>query len=200
MTESAAFILAGGRSSRMGTDKALLRLGAVTLIERAINTVRQVFDEAVLVGDKERLSAFGPVLQDSFAGQGPLAGIHAALSSGYARQLNLVLSVDVPGLPAAFLQYLLTEAGRSQAMVIVPQVAGHLQTLCAIYRPAFAQPAEAALRRQENRIDPLFSRVPSRVITEDELYSAGFGPDIFDNINTPADWERFRQRFETGTR
>jgi len=181
----------------MGTDKAFLRLGGMTLIERTIATVRGVFGEVVLVGDKERFSPFGLVLQDVFAGHGPLAGIHAALTSEYVRELNLVLSVDVPRVSQALLAYLLEDAQRSDSVVTVPRSAGHLQTLCAIYRPAFASLAEAALREGKNRIDPLFSRVPLRVIEEDELYSAGFGPDIFDNINTPADWEQFRQRFET---
>lgn len=180
----------------MGTDKAFLRLGSMTLIERTIATVTQVFGGAVLAGDKERLSPFGPVLEDVYTGQGPLAGIHAALISEHARELNLVLSVDVPGVSRELLAYLVDQAQRSDAVVTVPQSAGHLQTLCAIYRPTFAPLAEAALREGKNRIDPLFSRVPLRVVEEDELYSAGFGPDIFDNINTPADWERFRQRFE----
>ena len=184
----------------MGTDKALLRVDGVTLLERAIASTKQVFDEVVLVGDKKRLSPFGLVLEDVFAGQGPLAGIHAALTSGFATELNLVLSVDVPGISSELLRYLLTEAERSEAVVTVPRVAGHLQTLCAIYRPAFATVAETALRAQKNRIDPLFALIPLRVIEETELCSAGFAPDIFDNINTPADWERFRQRIEAETK
>jgi molybdenum cofactor guanylyltransferase len=184
----------------MGTDKALLRVSGTTLLERAIATTKQVFDEVVLVGDKKRLAPFGLVLEDVFAGQGPLAGIQAALTSGFAKELNLIVSVDVPGISAELLRYLLAEAERTEATVTVPRVAGHLQTLCAIYRPAFAALAESALREQKNRIDPLFSQIPLRIIEEAELCSTGFLPDIFDNINTPADWERFRQRFETETK
>ncbi len=181
----------------MGTDKAFLRLGGLTLIERTIATVGQVLADVVLVGDKQRFSQFGLVLEDVYAGHGPLAGIHAALTSEHARELNLVLSVDVPAVSPALLAYLLEEAQHADAVVTVPRSADHLQTLCAIYRPTFASLAEAALREGKNRIDPLFAQVPLRVIEEDQLYSAGFWPDIFDNINTPADWERFRQRFET---
>ena len=182
----------------MGTDKAFLRLGSVTLIEHAIATVQQTLSEVVLVGDRNRLGSYGTVLQDVFAGQGPLAGIHSALTSSFARELNLVLSVDVPGISRELIEYLLGEAQRSSAVATLPRVAGHLQTLCAVYRPDFASIAESALREGRNRIDPLFAEISLRVIEEEELCSAGFGPDIFDNINTPADWERFRQRFETG--
>ena len=184
----------------MGTDKALLRLGEMTLLERAIVTTREVFDDVALVGNKERLSQYGTVLEDIFAGQGPLAGIHAALTSRFSRELNLILSVDLPGISTTLLRYLLAEAERSDAIVAVPRVGGHFQTLCAVYRPPFAVLAEAALREQKNRIDPLFAKVPLRVIEEEELYAADFGPDIFDNINTPADWERFRQRRTTETK
>ena len=184
----------------METDKAFLRLGALTLVEHAMTTARRVFDNVTLVGDKRRLACFGSVLQDIYAGQGPLAGIHSALTSEYVQDLNLVLSVDVPGISPALLDYLLGQAGASSAVVTVPRVSGHLQTLCAIYRPDFASMAESALREGKNRIDPLFAKVPLRVIEDDELCSAGFAPDIFDNINTPADWERFCRRFEAGTK
>jgi len=81
-----------------------------------------------------------------------------------------------------------------EALVTVPRAGGHLQTLCSIYRPTFSEVAEAALREGRNKIDPLFSEVPVRVIEEDTLKAMGFPPDIFDNVNTPEDWQRIQRQ------
>jgi len=179
----------------MGTDKAFLRLGNLTLLEHTIATAKEVCETVVLVGDKQRLSPYGWVVQDKFPGQGPLAGIHAALSSESARFSNLILSVDAPATSVKFLKYLLKRSQNSIAQVTVPRSDGRLQTLCAVYRREFAATAEQALREGRNKIDTLFSQVPVQVIDEDEMKSLGFTPDIFDNVNTPEDWQRMQERF-----
>jgi molybdopterin-guanine dinucleotide biosynthesis protein A len=179
----------------MGTDKAFLRLGHLTLLEHAIATAKEVCDSVVLVGDKAKLRPYGWVVQDKFPGQGPLAGIHAALASESARFSNLMLSVDTPELSANFLKYLLKKSQESIAQVTVPRAEGHLQTLCAVYRREFATVAEQALRDSRNKIDPLFSLVPVQVIEESEWKGLGFTADIFDNVNTPEDWQRMHERF-----
>lgn len=179
----------------MGTDKAFLRLGNVTLIEHVISVAKEVCATVVLVGDKGRLSRYGLVVEDEYPGQGPLAGIHAALSSAFSAPSSIVLSVDIPAISAAFLKYLVNEHRDGRGQITLPRSGGHLQTLCAVYRPEFAAIAEQSLREGRNKIDPLFSRVPVRVIEEEELKALGFSPDIFDNVNTPADWQRIQQRF-----
>ena len=195
--ESTAFILAGGQSSRMGTDKAFLRLGNLTLLEHAIATAKEVCDTVVLVGDRQKLRPYGWVVQDKFPGQGPLAGIHAALSSESARFANLVLSVDTPAVSGTLLKFLFSKSQAGTAQITVPRAGEHLQTLCAVYRRDFATLAEASLREGQNKIEPLFSQVSLQVIEEDELKALGFAPDIFDNVNTPEDWERMQLRFGT---
>ena len=178
----------------MGADKAFLKLGKLTLLEHAVITAKEVCETVVLVGDKQRLRPYGWVVEDKFPGQGPLAGIHAALTSESARWSNLMLSVDCPDLSPKMLKFLLKEAQATAAQVTVPRCDGHLQTLCAVYRRDFAAVAEEALREGRNKIDPLFSEVPIRVVEEDQLRSLGFGPEIFDNVNTPEDWERVQRR------
>jgi molybdopterin-guanine dinucleotide biosynthesis protein A len=178
----------------MGTDKAFLRFGNQTLLEQAIATARQVCETVVLVGDAGRLGRYGPVVEDKFPGQGPLAGIHAALSSSFAGELNLVLSVDIPVISPEFIKHLLKQAQADTAQITVQRADGHLQTLCAVYRREFASVAEPALRERRNKIEPLLAGVPTRVLEEDEMKALGFAPDIFDNVNTPEDWQRMQQR------
>ncbi|HTU40397.1 MAG TPA: molybdenum cofactor guanylyltransferase [Candidatus Aquilonibacter sp.] len=187
-----AFVLAGGKSSRMGSDKAFLECEGRTLLERALESAQCVAPHVYIVGSPGKFEEFGPVVEDIFRDCGPLAGIHAALR-GSQSELNLMLAVDMPFVPRTFLQYLIAESRKmSDAMVIVPRAEGRRQTLCAIYRRDFASASETALRAGRNRIDILFDNVPVRVIEEDELHRAGFSAEIFRNLNTPGDLETAR--------
>jgi molybdenum cofactor guanylyltransferase len=193
--DTTAFILAGGRSSRMGTDKAFLRLGDTTLLEHAIAIAKQVCETVALVGNREMLRPFGWVIDDKFPGQGPLAGIHASLTSRSSSELNLVLAVDSPAVTPGLLTYLFEAAAGDSALVTVPRANGFTQPLCAVYRRGFADVAERSLRAGRNKIDPLFSEVPAQIVEEEVLKALGFAPDIFDNVNTPEDWQRIQRRF-----
>jgi molybdopterin-guanine dinucleotide biosynthesis protein A len=186
----AAFILAGGKSSRMGKDKdkAFLRLGGQMLLAGAFTRAGTVAADVYIVGDAQKFLPYGPVVEDIYPGQGPLAGIHAALMSSRA-DLNLMLAVDMPIVEPGFLNYLLSAARESRALVTVPHTEGRWQPLCAVYRRNFAVVAEQALREGKNRIDALFAQVETRVIAEEELSRMGFSSDMFRNLNTPAEFE-----------
>src|SRR5215475_712673 len=88
----AAFILAGGMSTRMGTDKAFVTLNGRTLLARALEVARTATPDVYIVGDPSKFSPFAPVVEDLFRNSGPLGGIHAALRTSHA-ELNLVLAV-----------------------------------------------------------------------------------------------------------
>ncbi len=191
----AVFVLAGGRSRRMGQDKAQVRIGGLTLLERALQTAGAVASAVHIVGSEPNYASLAPVIEDHYAGQGPLADIHAALS--FTRQeLNLMLAVDLPGVSPELLRYLVREAGGGDAVVTVPQSAGRLQPLCAVYLRQFAQLAGDALARGANRIDSLFEQCSRRIISEAELAGAGFGEEMFENVNTPEDLAAARLRAE----
>jgi len=187
-----AFVLAGGKSSRMGSDKAFLRLGDETLLSLALKSARAIAGEVRIVGDAKKFADFGRVVEDVYRGQGPLGGIHGALSSS-ATELNLILAVDLPFVRPEFLEYLLLRARESSAMITVPRAAGGLQPLCAAYRRGFAEIAEQSLRQGKNKIDSLFASVGTRVIEEDELAQAGFSAEMFRNLNKPEELEKAKR-------
>ena len=185
------FVLAGGKSSRMGVDKAFVNFVGQTLLERALSLSGGVCDRVAIVGDPARFQEYGSVedgrlVADVFPGCGPLAGIHAALVSSTA-ELNLMLAVDMPFVSKELLAFLFVTAEKSEAMVTVPRVGKGLQPLCAVYRRDFRVAAEKALRAGRYKIDMAFSSVPVRVIAEDELAAAGFFEQNFFNVNTPQD-------------
>jgi molybdopterin-guanine dinucleotide biosynthesis protein A len=229
----AAFVIAGGLSSRMGRDKAFLQLdGRRTLLDRALALACRVSDQVKIVGQRDKFAAYGDVVEDVYPLQGPLAGIHAALSSSLS-ELNVMIGVDTPFLDARFLNYLVQQAEASGAVVTVPVTGSELpvaktnppqmntdehgsdlihsdppssakirgsisggkaQPLCAVYRRQFADLAEEALKKQRNNIVPLFARVTTRMIDDSELRKMGFDPIMFENVNTPEEWEVARKR------
>jgi molybdopterin-guanine dinucleotide biosynthesis protein A len=184
-SEVAAFILAGGKSTRMGTDKAFVEYDGRTLLARALSLARSVTADVRIVGSQEKFARFAPVVEDIFGDCGPLAGIHSALRSSPA-ELNLMLAVDMPFVSGEFLLYLISQArSLPEVEVVVPLADRRRQPLCAIYRREFADAAENALRAGQNRIDRLFDEVRTRVIEEEELEDGGFSSAIFRNLNTP---------------
>lgn len=184
-----AFVLAGGKSSRMGSDKAFLQLGDETLLTRALKLAGAVVSEVRIVGDAKKFAAFGRVVEDVYRERGPLGGIHAALS-GSTTELNLMLAVDLPFVTQKLLQYLLSRALESGAMVTVPRTGSGFQPLCAVYGRGFAEVAEQSLLEGKNKIDSLFARVGTCVIEENELVRAGFSGERFRNLNTPEEFDK----------
>lgn len=183
-TDLTAFVLAGGRSSRMGRDKAFLEFEGQSLLARALRLAQSVASEVRIVGPVSKFAAFGCVVEDTFPDRGPLGGIHAALSSSLT-DLNLILAVDMPFLTTAFLAYLRDRARSSDAVVIIPRTHDGWQPLCAIYRRHFATVAQAALNSGENKIDRLFPSITLDTITTKDLQL--FPQNQFRNLNRPQD-------------
>ncbi|SPF45479.1 putative molybdenum cofactor guanylyltransferase [Candidatus Sulfotelmatobacter kueseliae] len=184
----AAFILAGGKSTRMGADKAFLALDGRTLLARALDLARSVTHDVRIVGEASKFRVFAPVVEDLFPACGPLGGIHPALRASGA-ELNLILAVDMPFVPPALLPFLIARARSSAAMVTVARAGGGWQPLCAVYRREFADVAESALREGRYKIDALFDAGRTQVIEEEELEAAGFSASVFRNLNTKEDLE-----------
>ena len=211
----AAFVLAGGKSLRIGQDKAFLPWEGHTLLERALEATQVVASRTRIVGAKAEFEAYGSVVEDVFVDRGPLGAIHAALSAT-DREFNLVLAVDLPFATPALLTYLIGRAHETPCLATVPRLGGGWEPLCAVYRREFAKVAEPALKRGQNAIYPLLEdgswledgvdraragvqeigmhEVGVLEIDEKELVAAGFGPWMFRNINTIRDLESCAKR------
>jgi molybdopterin-guanine dinucleotide biosynthesis protein A len=187
------FVLAGGKSTRMGKDKAALPFGGKTLLDTALAVVRAVAQEAYIVGSPELYSGYGPTFADIFPGCGPLGGIHTALSHTKT-EFNLVLGVDTPFLSTKLLAYLAERALASRAMVTAPVIKAYPQPLCAVYTRDFLSIAGTALKAGHYKIVPLFPEGRVLLIEEAELARFAFTAEMFDNLNTPEDLEHARHR------
>lgn len=143
-----AVILAGGKSSRMGRDKAWLPLVGQPLLARQIELVRELAPEEIFISGRTvtDYTSFGcPVLTDEFADAGPLAGIAAGLEAASA-PLVLVLAVDMPEMTSAMLRELLERCVSGTG--VVPRVNRRLEPLAAFYPKAAAPLAVDLLKRQ----------------------------------------------------
>lgn len=190
-----AFVLAGGKSTRMGQDKAFLQLGETSLLERALDLAKAVTEDVRILGDPAKFTIYGTAVKDIYADRGPLGGIHAALTQT-STDFNLLIAVDTPFVEKRFLDFLISEARSSDAVVTMPWTRGYLHPLCAIYRREFAAVSEKALIRGQNKIDTLFAGVQTRVIEEQEMVHLGFDLDMFRNVNTPKEWADAQAQFK----
>jgi molybdenum cofactor guanylyltransferase len=193
-SQLSGFVLAGGKSTRMGRDKAAVTLNGLTLLQHAMAALRDVCSDVAILGKQALYGALGPVCEDIFPGCGPLGGIHAALSSSKTL-FNLVIAVDTPFVSPEFLSFLADRAIESGAIVTTPEIDDYTQPLCTVYSLDFCPIAEQALRQGNYKIVPLFPKDRTLVIKEAELRRFAFAADMFENLNTPEDLARARRRF-----
>jgi molybdenum cofactor guanylyltransferase len=188
-----AFAVAGGRSLRMGRDKALLPWGQATLLDHTLDRLRAVCaDVRILSGPEPRYLDRGlPVISDLTADAGPLAGIEAGLASPGV-EAGLFLGIDLPFLPAELLRALIAEA--AQADAVVPMVGGHPEPLCAVYGAGCLEPVRGALRAGDRKMTSFWPKVRVRHLSEDAIARFGAPAALFANVNTPDDYARARGR------
>jgi len=191
-------VVAGGRSSRMGADKALLTLDGTTLAERAARCLAAVCP-VVLVADRGRSTVAGLASVEDGPGGGPAAGLLGAARAAPDQPL-LVLGCDLPAVPTALLAGLVELAGGSGADLALPRSPRGLEPLVGYYGPR----ALASLERQV--ADGRFAlrhllENPDLAVTllEGEALAAFGDPErIFANLNTPEELEAFRRSTRPG--
>lgn len=193
-------VLAGGRSRRMGRDKASLVVAGESLAARAVRVLSEVCAE-VVVADGGRDLVPGRLAVEDGPGRGPAAGILGAAAVRPDRPL-LVLACDVPSVPAALLarlaERMATAGGDGSAPApdaVVPRTAGGLEPLVAAYGPR----ALAALAEQvaagEHAVRALLARDELRIVYVEGAELARFGDPalILANVNTPTDYRLLRR-------
>jgi molybdopterin-guanine dinucleotide biosynthesis protein A len=191
MIEVEGFILAGGASSRMGADKAVLALGGETLVARASRALAKVAARTRVVSSREGHEVFGlPVVRDRHAGAGALGGLHAALDACRA-PWALVVSCDLPFVTPELFARLASFAADDAEAVAPVQPDGRPQPLCALYATrACLGLAARLLDEGERRPRALLRQVRTRWVSPAELSDLTRAEHFFTNVNTPAEYER----------
>jgi molybdopterin-guanine dinucleotide biosynthesis protein A len=182
-------ILAGGRSRRMGHDKATLPAGDGTLIEHLARRLAPVVDETIIAGGSIAPPFEGArVVADRQPGLGPLAGMLAGFAAANRRHV-WVVACDLPDVEPALGGLLLALAGDYEA--VVPRPDQEPEGACALYVRELAPHIEALLKAGQRSIKSLLDRSIVRYVASDELRAVDPQLRSFRNINTPADYENW---------
>lgn len=186
-----AFILAGGRSSRMGSEKGLVNFRGEAMIRHVIRAVELCGLPLSLITADERYRQFGyPLHADMISGAGPLGGLYTALSKTQSAYVVL-LSCDLPLLRDVHLQRLMAFAVNEEVAVAVDARGRH--PLCAVYPSRIFEEVERRINQQHLRMLDLLQAMPVR-----EVYiTPVMGISPLANINTPADLLKF-EPMDTG--
>lgn len=178
-----AAIMAGGKSKRMGQDKAWIELDGEPIIRRVANVLAMVADEVIVVANDPRYAALGlRVVPDTFPDGGALGGIATGVGAATHDRV-LVAACDMPFLSAEVWRVLLDH--RYEADVVIPRIGGEYETLHALYTKACLAPMERALGAGKMRVISFFDEVRVQAIDERELRVADPTLRSFTNVNTP---------------
>ncbi|MEZ4520956.1 MAG: molybdenum cofactor guanylyltransferase [Thermomicrobiales bacterium] len=198
-------ILAGGASSRMGQDKALLTWGGMALIDRAIRIAHAIIGPGatMVVGDRPEYHGRGAsVIPDRFPGTGPLGGIATALANWQGDRL-LVVAVDMPTLSLELLTAMAKKTFVGDALV--PRVTGgskqghgqaRPEALHAVYRVRSLAAIERNVLRGRLKVATVFDDLDVEYL--DEAWLRRYDPELrsFENANTPEVFRRLKQTLE----
>ena len=178
-------VLAGGQSSRMGRDKALVELDGVTLLHRAVELLRPHAKEVLVIGDPSKYAPeHATVISDDIPGKGPLGGLVTALK--HARYVRLlVLACDLPNISDRLLIKLKNDLiGGYDA--VVPRHADHIEPLAAAYHRHAIEIFQRNIAADRLKMSDALGRVRTRyfdIVPGEE----GWPKDLFKNVNSPSD-------------
>lgn len=191
-----AIVLAGGRSQRLGREKATETINGQSLIKRVITSLSFLNSDIIIVSgsDKAALGLSGyprlRVVADAYSGKGPLVGIYSGLTAS-ASAYNLAVACDMPFLSRELLTYLLKE--RAGYDVVLPRLDNTVEPLHAVYSRACLPAIEEMFRRGKYGVHQLFELVKVRYIEADEIDRFDPRHMSFFNVNTEANLAAARE-------
>lgn len=192
--KAAAIILSGGKSSRMGKNKALLKINEKPNIERILVELKRFFDDIILVTNEPEHYRFLGVkmVSDHYPGMGPLAGIHAGLTAS-EYEVNIVVACDMPFVSGELAVELINKCSRYDA--VVPVIAGKQHPLFAVFQKKIAGVAAERIENGQLRMKQLLEGLNVHYVTEED-FQADNRLDlqrVFFNMNHPDEYEEAKK-------
>jgi molybdopterin-guanine dinucleotide biosynthesis protein A len=194
-------ILAGGKSSRMGTNKSLLKLNGKTVIERVVDLMNSIFEKVIIITNTPEEYDFInlPKYKDIYSYRGPLAGIHSGLKHSNTDK-NFIISCDIPLMEKRMIEYIVD--CNTVKPITVCKADGFVQQLAGIYSKSVLPLAEKSLKASEEEIRnadqkkrrckvlSLLDEAGAEVIEAEELDF--YNEYIFHNMNKPEDYKKIK--------
>ncbi len=197
----AGYVLAGGASSRFGSDKALAQIGGVPMLLRMTALLEEVTGGAEVIAPAGRYAELGVrVVPDRWPGEGPLGGIATALSHAGEtlgrREWAIILGCDLPYVSREWLEFLAATASASSAQAVVPVTQNGAEPLCACYRVTAGCAIAEMMGRGVRKITTALAELRTETLDEGRWKRFDTAGRLFLNMNTAADYQEIRP---TGT-
>ena len=195
--DAGVIILAGGKSSRMGQNKALLPINGLANIERIKNQLASTFENIILVtNDKEKYRFLNiPTVSDNYENKGPLAGIEAGLLASN-NDVNIVVACDMPFISMSLARLLVEQSVGYDA--VVPLINGKQHPLFAVYKKSVLAELVGCLHTNQLRVIHLLERIKVNYVSEEKLLNKEIDniDQIFYNMNHPSEYEEAKKLAE----
>jgi molybdopterin-guanine dinucleotide biosynthesis protein A len=191
-TDITGAVLAGGKSSRMGRDKALLDLHGQPFIQRIVATLQRVFQSVVIISDSgQRYESLGiPIYGDVFKNCGPLAGVHSALKHSTTDAVFIV-SCDLPLLTPAIVQYVV--GSKIHHDVTLLATTNSVQPLCGLYNRKCLPLIEKHLKQAQYSVLRCIQEIQTVILSPAPARVDNAGYALM-NVNTPIDYQLCLER------
>jgi molybdopterin-guanine dinucleotide biosynthesis protein A len=198
MEKASGIILAGGKNTRIGKNKAFIQLPTgVTILQNTLNVLQKIFPEIIIVtNQKEAYLKYnvqanacpsGQVVEDLIKESGPIGGIFTGLCHSTSKR-NFVVACDMPFVNPAVIRLLLDE-GESHD-VVIPEINGEVEPLCAVYSKNCIPVMFEHLQKQNLKMRQVLSKLQVKKIGTEEIDRLDPGHLSFFNINTEEDLRR----------
>lgn len=189
--QSTGIILAGGKSSRMGENKALLAVNGETVIERLVRELQSVTNDILIVTNTPEDYHFLPVkkVSDRYPNKGPLAGIESGLYHS-TNDKNIIVACDMPFVAAETMEWLLSHLEGYSA--VIPEVNGQIHPLLAVYHKRVREIVEKCLEANDLKLQIFLNQLKVKKVTEEDMTRhrlVNFEQSFF-NMNDPSDWRK----------
>jgi molybdenum cofactor guanylyltransferase len=184
-TQITGIILCGGKSSRIGKNKALLKLGPFNLLEHSILTLKPFCEDIIVSAN---FNEFGSIqcqqIKDVYPGIGPISGIYSALLKSKTIH-NIIISCDMPFISFEVISYIIENSENSD--IVLPEVEGHIQSLTGYFNKSILPGIEEEIKNSHFKPIQMFKSMNLKVLKIDSSFE--FYKDfLFFNINTLADY------------
>lgn len=192
-------ILSGGKSSRMGSNKALLQIGNETIIKRITSLMQSIFGNVIIVTNTPEVYKFLniPLYEDIYKNKGPLSGIHSGLVHSSTKE-NFFISCDLPLISKELIEYIIEfESDKSIKYCIA---SGHQHYLAGVYSKNLlpeiekiinVSPKQSEKKEHKFSFKNLLMNIDAEIINLNHL--SFYNDDLFFNLNTPKDFEHLKE-------
>lgn len=192
--EMTGIVLAGGKATRMGGayDKAFLKIGSETIIERQLKALRNFFKEIIIVTnspDRYKELKKVKIISDIVRERGPMGGIYSGLSAS-GSFYNFVVACDMPFIDKSLVRYIIGD--KDGYDIVIPRIGKRFHPLFGVYSKNCISPIEKMLKYNRLKVTDIFSKVKTRFLSRREIERFDKDASSLLNINTPDELKRLK--------